>query len=211
MGYGFTSPKRLAIEGVSAGGIPVGGALVRRPDLYAAAVARVPVMDMLRYESMPSGPLNVPEFGSAATAQGAENLRAISAYQQVKDGTAYPAVMLTAGSNDPRVLPWQPGKMAARLQQATSSGKPVLLRLDTEAGHGLGTPRDRSNEELADIYAFLLWQMGEPDFQPRPAPSASGNARADSAASPLEPGRAQSAPSPLGEGRGEGQASATNK
>jgi prolyl oligopeptidase len=70
--------------------------------------------------------------------------------------------------NDPRVMPWQPGKMAARLQQASTSGKPVLLRLDAEAGHGLGTPRDRSNAELADIYSFLLWQMGEPAFQPKP-------------------------------------------
>jgi prolyl oligopeptidase len=97
-------------------------------------------------------------------------LRAISPYHGVKDQTAYPAVMLTAGLNDPRIPPWQPGKMAARLQQATKSGKPVLLRLDTEAGHGIGTPRDRSNAELADIYSFLLWQMGDPQFQPKPPP-----------------------------------------
>ena len=167
--YGFTSPARLAIEGTSAGGIPVGGAIVRKPELYAAAIARVPVMDMLRFESMPSGPLNVPEFGSASTPRGLEALRAISAYQQVKDNTAYPAVMLTAGMNDPRVMPWQPGKMAGRLQQASVSGKPVLLRLDEESGHGPGTQRDRSNEELADIYSFLLWQMGEPEFQPKAA------------------------------------------
>jgi prolyl oligopeptidase len=93
----------------------------------------------------------------------------MSAYHQVKDGTAYPAVLLTTGFNDPRVDPWQPGKMAARLQQASTSGKPVLLRLDMQSGHGLGTPRDRSNAELADIYSFLLWQMGEPEFQPKPA------------------------------------------
>jgi prolyl oligopeptidase len=167
--YGFTQPQRLAIEGVSAGGIPVGGALVRKPDLYAAVVARVPVMDMLRYESMPSGPLNVPEFGSASTPEGLETLRAISPYHQVKDGSAYPGVLLTAGFNDPRVLPWQPAKMAARLQQASKSGRPVLLRVDMEAGHGMTTPRDRSNEELADIYSFLLWQMGEEGFQPAPA------------------------------------------
>ena len=166
--YGFTRAERLAIEGMSAGGIPVGGALVRRPDLIAAAVARVPVMDMTRYETMPSGPANIPEFGSGATPEGAEVLRTISAYRNVKDQTAYPAVLLTAGMNDPRVMPWQPGKMAARLQQASTSGKPVLLRLDTEAGHGLGTPRDRSNAELADIYSFLLWQMGDPAFQPKP-------------------------------------------
>ena len=164
--YGFTSPKRLAILGTGAGGIPAGGALVRRPDLYAAMVARVPVMDMVRFEAMASGPANVPEFGSAATAQGLEALRVMSAYHQVKDGTSYPAVLLTAGINDPRVEAWQPGKMAARLQKATTSGKPVLLRIDYEAGHGRGSTRAQRDEELADIYSFLLWQMGDPAFQP---------------------------------------------
>ena len=164
--YGFTNPKRLAILGTSAGAIPAGGALVRRPDLYAAVVARVPVMDMVRFEAMASGPANVPEFGSAATAQGLEALRVMSAYHQVKDGTSYPAVLLTAGINDPRVEAWQPGKMAARLQKATTSGKPVLLRIDYEAGHGRGSTRAQRDEELADIYSFLLWQMGDPAFQP---------------------------------------------
>ena len=170
--YGFTSPGRLAIIGTSAGAIPVGGALVRRPDLYAAMVARVPVMDMTRFESMPGGPANVPEFGSAATPEGLESLRIMSAYQQVKDGTAYPAVLLTAGINDPRVAPWQPGKMAARLQKATTSGKPVLLRIDFESGHGRGSTRAQRDEELADIYSFLLWQMGDAQFQPVEAAAA---------------------------------------
>ena len=164
--YGFTSPKRLAILGTSEGGIPAGGALVRRPDLYAAVVARVPVMDMLRFESMASGPANVPEFGSVATPGGREALRVMSAYHQVKDGTAYPAVLLTAGINDPRVEAWQPGKMAARLQGATTSGKPVLLRIDFESGHGRGTSRAQRDEELADIYSFILWQLGDAKFQP---------------------------------------------
>ncbi len=164
--YGFTGAKRLALLGTSAGGIAVGGAMVRRPDLFAAVVARVPVMDMLRFEAMPGGAANVPEFGSAATAEGLEALRVMSAYHQVKDATAYPAVLLTAGFNDPRVAPWQPGKMAARLRAATSSGKPVLLRIDFESGHGLGTPRAQREEELADIYSFVLWQMGDAGFQP---------------------------------------------
>jgi prolyl oligopeptidase len=169
--YGFTSPRRLAITGTGEGGIPVGGAIVRRPELYAAAVARVPLMDMMRYEAMPGGPANVPEFGSGATAEGLESLRAISAYHLVKEGTPYPAIMLTLGLNDAYVERWQAGKAAARLQSATSSGKPVLLRVDTVGGHGPGATRAQHDEELADIYAFLLWQMGDAQFQP-PAPPA---------------------------------------
>ncbi len=164
--YGFTKPQKLAVQGGSAGGIPAGGALVRRPDLFAAVVARVPVMDMLRLEFTPNGPANIPEFGSIATREGFEALHVMSAYHHVKDGTPYPAVLLTTGYNDPRVDPWQPGKMAARLQQATTSGKPVLLRVDFAAGHGVGTTRAQLDEELADIYSFLLWQFGDPAFQP---------------------------------------------
>ncbi|QJR15797.1 prolyl oligopeptidase family serine peptidase [Usitatibacter palustris] len=167
--YGFTSPKRIAIQGTSAGGIPTGGALVRRPELFAAVVPRVAVMDMLRFEFSANGPANVPEFGSIATREGFEALRVMSSYHQVKDGTPYPAVLLTTGMNDPRVDAWQPGKMAARLQAATTSGKPVLLRVENDAGHGIGTTRRQAEEELADIYSFLLWQFGHPDFQP-PAP-----------------------------------------
>jgi prolyl oligopeptidase len=130
-------------------------------------------MDMLRVEFAQNGPANIPEFGSIATAQGFEALRVMSAYHHVKDGTAYPAVLLTAGMNDPRVDPWQSGKMAARLQAASNSGKPVLLRIDYDSGHGFGTMRTQREEELADIYSFLLWQFGDAKFQPPspPAPS----------------------------------------
>ena len=167
--YGFTNPRRLAIVGTGEGGIPVGGAIVRRPELFAAAVAQAPLMDMMRYASMPGGPALVPEFGSDATPEGLETLRAISAYHHVKEGAPYPAVLLTLGLNDPQVERWQPGKMAARLASATSSGKPVLLRVDADGGHGPGATRAQHDEDLADIYSFLLWQMGDPQFQP-PAP-----------------------------------------
>ena len=182
--YGFTNPRKLAILGRSAGGIPAGGALVRRPDLFAAAVAQVPVMDMLRVEHTPNGPANIPEFGSAATAQGAASLRVMSAYHHVNDGIAYPAVLLTTGLNDARVEPWQPGKMAARLQQASTSGKPVLLRVDSESGHGRGRTRGRRDEELADIFSFILWQFGDSGFQPPPEapPAAPGETRPPPAA-----------------------------
>ena len=164
--YGFTNPAKLAIMGRGAGGIAVGGALVRRPDLFAAVVARAPLMDMVRFEQSAEGPSQVPEFGSAATPQGASALRAISAYHQVRNLAAYPAVLLTTGWNDARVEPWQPGKMAARLQAANPHGKPALLRIDFEGGHGPATARARRLEELADIYSFLLWQLGDPQFQP---------------------------------------------
>ncbi len=88
---------------------------------------------------MASGPANIPEFGSVTTEEGFKALYATDAYQHVKDGTAYPAVLLTTGTSDPRVAPWQAAKMTARLQAATSSGKPVLLRVDYDAGHGLGS------------------------------------------------------------------------
>jgi prolyl oligopeptidase len=172
--YGFTNPKRLAILGTGAGGIPVGGAIVRRPDLFAAAVARVPVMDMLRFELGAGGPANVPEFGSTASPEGFDALRVMSAYHHVRDGTAYPAVLLTTGINDARADPWQPGKMAGRLQAATTSGKPVLLRVDFEAGHGPGASRIQQDEELADIYAFLLWQFGDSAFQTTPEAGPTG-------------------------------------
>ncbi len=90
-----------------------------------------------------------------------------SPYHRVVDGTAYPAVIVTTGANDPRVLPWQPGKFAARLQAASSSGKPVLLRVDFEGGHGVGATDAQKAAEVADVWSFFLWQMGDPAFQPR--------------------------------------------
>jgi prolyl oligopeptidase len=140
--------------------------MVRRPDLFAAVVPRVAVLDMLRFEFAPNGPANIPEFGSVATREGFDALRRMSAYHQVKDATAYPAVLLTTGMNDPRVDPWQAGKMAARLQAATASGKPVLLRVEWQGGHGRGATRAQREDETADIYSFLLWQFGNEEFAP---------------------------------------------
>ncbi|HYC36181.1 MAG TPA: prolyl oligopeptidase family serine peptidase [Usitatibacter sp.] len=157
--YGFTNPRRLALQGTGAGAIPVAGLLVRRPDLIAAAVMRVPVTDMVRFELTPNGPANVPEFGSSASAEGLAALRMISAYHHVRDGLEYPAVLLTASLNDPRVAPWQPAKMAARLQAANAGDRPILLRMEEDGGHQ-GATREQRERELADIYAFLLWQLG---------------------------------------------------
>jgi len=155
----YTRPRRLAGEGVSAGGIPTGGALVQRSDLWAAMVLHVPAVNALRNEYTENGPPNIPEFGSITTEDGFRGLQIIDAYSKIQDRVNYPAVLLTAGFNDPRLAVWQPAKMAARLQAATTSGKPVLLRVEFQAGHGLTSTKQQADEELADVFAFLLQQL----------------------------------------------------
>ena len=162
----YTSPPHLAGEGTSAGGITIGGAITERPDLFGAALDNVGMSDDLRAELQINGPANIPEFGTVKDEQDFHHLLSISAYHRIKDGTAYPAVLLTTGINDPRVDPWQMNKMTARLQAASSSGKPVLLRVDYDAGHGgIGATRTQHTNLLTDQYGFLLWQLGDPDFQ----------------------------------------------
>jgi prolyl oligopeptidase len=142
------------------GGILIGRAITERPDLFAAAIISVGCTDMLRAETTTNGVPNIQEFGSVKTKEGFDALLAMSAYHQIKDGTKYPAVLLTHGVNDPRVEPWMSAKMTARLQAATASGKPVLFRVDYQAGHGIGSTKAQRQEEQADEWAFLLWQMG---------------------------------------------------
>lgn len=163
----YTAPKYLAGQGESAGGIVVGGALTWRPDLFAAILDIVGMTDMLRFEITPNGPPNTAEFGSVKTEDGFHGLYAMSAYAHVRDGTAYPAVLLHTGANDPRVAPWIIAKMAARLEAAGTSGKPILLDVDYDAGHGLGSQRDQERKLWADEMAFALWQFGDPAFQPK--------------------------------------------
>jgi prolyl oligopeptidase len=122
--------------------------------------------DTLRSETEPNGPPNIVEFGSVKTEEGFHVLYAMSAYEHVRDAVAYPAVMFTTGINDPRVAPWHMLKMAARTQAATDSGRPVLLRVDYDAGHGIGSNRTQREQQQADEWAFALWQMEEPGFQP---------------------------------------------
>jgi prolyl oligopeptidase len=162
----YTSPGRLAGSGGSAGGILIGRAITERPDLFGAAIIHVGCLDTLRLETTPNGVPNIPEFGSVKTADGFKALYEMSACAHVQSGTKYPAVMLATGINDPRVEPWQSAKMTARLQAATASGKPVLLRVDYQAGHGVGSTKKQSEELTADVWSFLLWQLGAPGFQP---------------------------------------------
>jgi prolyl oligopeptidase len=162
----YTSPRYLSGEGTSAGGVLIGGAITQRPDLFAGALIRVGCSNTLRMEFTPNGPPNIAEFGTVTDPDGFKALYAMDAYQHVKDGVAYPGVLLTAGINDPRVDPSQPAKMAARLQAATSNKKPILLRVDYDAGHGMGSTRAQHDLEFADEMSFLLWQAGDPEFQP---------------------------------------------
>ncbi|MGA2341487.1 MAG: prolyl oligopeptidase family serine peptidase [Terracidiphilus sp.] len=162
----YTSTPMLGIEGGSAGGITIGRAITERPELFAAAIDEVPDSNMVRIENTPNGPPNIPEFGSTQTQWGFEDLYAMDAYEHVRDGVHYPAVLVTTGWNDPRVASSQPGKMAARLEAATGSGKPVLLRVEYSAGHGYGSTKAQNEELAADNWSFLLWQFGVAGFQP---------------------------------------------
>jgi prolyl oligopeptidase len=163
----WTGKGKIAVEGGSAGGIMVGRFLTERPDLVTVAISQVGVSNATRAEFSENGPDNVPEFGTVKDPDGFKGLLEMDAYQHVKDGTPYPAVLLTTGANDPRVAPWEAGKMTARLQAATSSKKPIILRVETDAGHGVGSTRKQRDDETADTYAFILWQTGDPRFQPK--------------------------------------------
>jgi prolyl oligopeptidase len=162
----YTSPAHLAGEGGSAGGITIGGAITWRPDLFAAAIDSHGDTDSLRMEFTPNGPPNISEFGSVTTKAGFNGLYAMSAYVHVRDGVNYPAVLLETGANDPRVEPWAVTKMAARLQAATSSGKPVLLSVSYDSGHGIGDTKAQENADFADELSFILWRSGAAGFQP---------------------------------------------
>lgn len=153
---GYSAPKHTAIGGRSAGGIPTGMALAERPDLFAAVVSGVGWHNPLRYVAEQNSFAEEPEWGAIRDRAGYKALRSIDSYQAVKDGGKYPAVLLTTGVTDPRVAPFHPAKMAARLQAATASGKPVLLRVDFDAGHGMGSTRAQQDQEAADTYAFIL-------------------------------------------------------
>ncbi len=157
---GWTSPAHLAIGGRSAGGITVGRALTERPELFAAVVSGVGWSNPLRYVVEQNGYGEEPEWGAIAVESGYRALKSIDSYQAVKDGTKYPAVLLTTGVTDPRVAPFHVAKMTARLQAASASAKPILLRVDYDAGHGVGSTRAQQDREAADTYAFLLWQTG---------------------------------------------------
>jgi len=154
----YTTSQRLCIQGGSNGGLLMGAVLTQRPDLFRAVVSRVGIYDMLRVELDANGAFNVTEFGTVTNPQHFEALYDYSPYHRVKSDTKYPAVLMTAGENDGRVLAYHSRKMAAALQTASSSGNPILLRTNT-SGHGIGTTLDEQVAELSDIFAFLASQI----------------------------------------------------
>jgi prolyl oligopeptidase len=163
----YTSSAKLGIYGGSAGGIFVGRAMTERPDLFAAAIPNVPVLDMVRSEQRANGVANVPEYGTVKVEAEFHALLRNSAYHAIQNGIRYPATMLMHGVNDSRVDVWQSLKYASRLADAQKGRQAVLLRLDYEAGHGAGSGADQANQRTADLQAFMLWQMGLPEFQPQ--------------------------------------------
>jgi prolyl oligopeptidase len=155
-----TSADRLAISGGSNGGLLVGAVITQRPELFRAAVCMVPLLDMIRYHHFLIARLWVPEYGSADDPEQFRWLHAYSPYHHVTPGKRYPAVLFSTAEGDTRVDPLHARKMAARLQAATSSDRPVLLRIESRAGHGAGKPLSKRVDEAALIYAFLFWQLG---------------------------------------------------
>lgn len=161
----YTSPLNLGGEGASMGAIMVGRAITVRPDLFAAVIVNAGIEDMLRAEA--ADLLDEAEQGSTKTEEGFKALYAMGPYYFVRDRTRYPAALFTAGINDSRLKPWQSAKMAARLQAATTSGRPVLLYIDYAGGHDEGITEQEYDERLANAWSFLLWQFGASEFQPR--------------------------------------------
>ncbi|MDZ4287184.1 MAG: prolyl oligopeptidase family serine peptidase, partial [Prosthecobacter sp.] len=158
--HGYTRKEKLAIEGGSNGGLLMGAVLTQHPDLARAVVAHVGIYDMLRVELDPNGAFNVTEFGTVKDLQQFKAIYAYSPYHRVVDGTPYPAVFFLAGETDGRVNPANSRKMAARLQAATASGRPILLRQSADSGHGMGTALSEEIAQNADVFAFLFDQLG---------------------------------------------------
>ena len=157
---GYTSPDRLAVAGGSNGGLLAGALLTQRPELFRAVIIQVPLLDMLRYHHFLLAQLWIPEYGSADDPEQYRWLRAYSPYHHVRDGVPYPAVLLATAERDTRVDPMHARKMAARLQAATSSDRPVLLRLEARAGHGAGKPLTKLVDELTDSWSFVFHELG---------------------------------------------------
>lgn len=165
---GYTSRSKLSVLGGSAGGIFVGRAVTERPDLFSAAALSVGNLDQIRSETRANGAGNIPEYGTVKIENEFHALRNNSTYEHIKPGTAYPALLFEHGVNDTRVDVWMSSKSATRFRAANPAGKPVLMRLEYDGGHGVGSTRTQAQQRTADRWAFFLWQAGVPEFQPKP-------------------------------------------
>ena len=161
---GYTNANMLAGTGTSAGGILISRAITERPDLFAAAVCNVGCANAMRLEFAANGPGNTPEFGTVKDSIECKALFEMDGMQHIIQGTKYPAILGVGGFNDPRVMVWQPGKFIAAAQKASTSGKPVLLKVNYDNGH-FTEDKDVTYANFADQFAFMMWQCGHKDFQ----------------------------------------------
>jgi prolyl oligopeptidase len=152
----YTRPDKLAIQGGSNGGLLVGAALTQRPELFGAALPAVGVMDMLRFQRFTEGRLWVDDYGSSDNPQEFKALLAYSPYHNIRPGTRYPATLITTADTDDRVIPGHSFKFAAALQRVQAGDAPILIRIETRAGHGGGKPTAKRLDETADLWAFLV-------------------------------------------------------
>ena len=160
----YTDAKHLAIQGGSNGGLLMGAMITQRPDLFRAVVCQVPLLDMLHYQDFQIAKLWIPEYGSAENPEQFKWLYAYSPYHHVKSGAEYPAVLFMTADTDTRVDPMHAKKMTAEMQAEARNGssrtRPILLRIESKAGHGAGKPVTKQIEEFTDVYSFLFWQLG---------------------------------------------------
>jgi prolyl oligopeptidase len=174
--HGYTRPDRLAVEGGSNGGLLVGAVMTQRPELFAAALPAVGVMDMLRFHLFTAGRFWVDDYGTPEDPDQFRALYAYSPYHNLKPGTVYPATLVTTADTDDRVVPAHSFKFAARLQEVQDGDAPVLIRIETRAGHGAGKPTEKRIEEAADQIAFLVEALGmRPQDETPTVPDAVGS------------------------------------
>jgi prolyl oligopeptidase len=166
----YTSPKKLAIEGASNGGLLMGAAVTQAPELFQVCVAHVGYFDMLRFETRPNGAFNTTEYGSVKDPDEFKALAAYSPLHRVKNGAKYPSTLFTTGANDPRVDPLHSRKMVARMQEA---GAEVLLRTSASTGHGGGTPLKDKIAEAVDSYGYMMQALGMKYRPPKAKPPVS--------------------------------------
>lgn len=160
----YTDKNHLAIQGGSNGGLLMGAMITQRPDLFRAVICQVPLLDMIHYQDFQIAKLWIPEYGTSENAEQFKWLYAYSPYHHVKPGAEYPAILFMTADTDTRVDPMHAKKMAALMQSEAKNGlsrtRPILLRIESKAGHGAGKPVTKQIEEFTDVYSFLFWQLG---------------------------------------------------